>query len=305
MYFLNAEEKKLLFKGYLPKSREIHIDEELRGWNWNQPPLSPIYDIKLPMYEIANKYCETCRDVYLRRVEKVKTESNLEMIMGAIFHDTLVEFIIKTKKMVYLKGVDNYEEALEELKSCDFRELDKRKEQITAEQYDEIKCKVEYIWNYEYSQVVSRIQDVLSRQPYINEDSLISLALPVIVEQKLDGSFLGLSKYLSTDAFTISEPTVVDLKFGKKQSFHRLTTTGYALVMESVFEFPINVGCIVYGRFKDKRLIIEKDFHIIDDELREWFIEERNERMHMVFEGVDPGLPDECYNSCPYLHYCK
>ena len=38
---------------------------------------------------------------------------------------------------------------------------------------------------------------------------------------------------------------------------------------------------------------------------REWFIEERNERMHMVFEGVDPGLPDECYNSCPYLHYCK
>jgi CRISPR-associated protein Csa1 len=305
LYFFNPEEKKLLFKGYLPKSREIHIDEDLRGWNWNQPPLAPIYDIKLPMYEIANKYCHTCRDVYLRRVENVKAKQNQEMIMGAVFHDTVAEFVIKTKKLIYLNGIEDHRKALDELKVCDFSVLDKKKEQMTPEQYEDIKDKTGFIWNYEYNQMVSRIQDVLSRQPYINEDSLINLALPVIVEQKLDGSFLGLSKYLSSDAFTMSEPMVVDLKFGKKQEFHRLTTTGYALVMESVFEFPVNVGCIVYGWFKNNRLIIEKDFHIIDDELREWFIEERDERMHMVFEGIDPGIAQECYDSCPYMEDCR
>lgn len=304
MYFLNSEEKKHLLKGYLPKSREIHIDEDLRGWNWNQPPLAPIYDIKLPLYEIANKYCSTCRDVYLRKVENIKAKQNLDMILGVIFHEALVNFIIKAKRLIYINGIGKCNDVFEELKKVDFSPLDQRKDLISPEEMEDAKNKVNFIWNYEYGQVISRIQDVLSRQPYINEDSLISLALPVVVEQKLDGSFLGLSKYLSADAFTMSEPMVVDLKFGKKKDFHRLCTTGYALVMESVFEFPVNVGCIVYGNFKNNRLIIEKDFHIIDDELREWFIEERDERMHMVFEGIDPGLAEECYDTCPYYADC-
>jgi len=38
--------------------------------------------------------------------------------------------------------------------------------------------------------------------------------------------------------------------------------------------------------------------HIIDDELRQWFIEERDEKMRMIYEEIDPGL-GECYNYCP------
>jgi CRISPR/Cas system-associated exonuclease Cas4 (RecB family) len=44
MYFLTEEEKKRLLKGFLPKSREQGVAEELRGWNWSQPPLEPAYD---------------------------------------------------------------------------------------------------------------------------------------------------------------------------------------------------------------------------------------------------------------------
>lgn len=43
-----------------------------------------------------------------------------------------------------------------------------------------------------------------------------------------------LSSNLSADAFTFSEPMILDLKFGRPQKFHRLSTTGYALVMEAV-----------------------------------------------------------------------
>jgi CRISPR-associated protein Csa1 len=97
---------------------------------------------------------------------------------------------------------------------------------------------------------------------------------------------------------------VLDLKFGEPKKFHRLSTTGYALVMEAIHEYPINLGCIVYAEFKGDRLIVKKDIHIIDDELRQWFIEERDQKMRMIYEEIDPGLGN-CYDSCPYILQCR
>lgn len=114
-----------------------------------------------------------------------------------------------------------------------------------------------------------------------------------------------LSSNLSADAFTFSEPMILDLKFGRPQKFHRLSTTGYALVMEAVYEFPVNLGCIVYAEFNDGRLLLKKDIHIIDDELRQWFIEARDEKMRMNYEEIDPGFPDKCYETCPYYNACR
>ena len=50
MYFLNEEERLLLYKGIIPQSRAMYIDESLRGWNWQNPPLEPIYDIRLGVF---------------------------------------------------------------------------------------------------------------------------------------------------------------------------------------------------------------------------------------------------------------
>lgn len=304
MYFLNEEERKHLLKGYLPKSRDIQISEELRGWNWNQPPLETIYDTKLALYEIAGKYCPTGRDTYLRRVEMVKAKPNDDMIQGTIFHTVLVDIIVKTKKLIYSKGIDNYSQVLKELQLPCYDVLEKHISNIDESKVDEIKNKINTIWQYEYNQIAGRIQSVLSRQPFIGEDSLVSLAVPVVVEQKLDGSFLGLSQHLSVDAFVLSEPMILDLKFGQPFDFHKLTTTGYALVMEAIFEFPVNIGCLVYAEFRNNRLIIKKDFHIIDDELRQWFIEERDDKMRMVYEEIDPGIAENCYTTCPYYNIC-
>ncbi|RLC95739.1 MAG: type I-A CRISPR-associated protein Cas4/Csa1, partial [Chloroflexi bacterium] len=44
MYFLSEQEKRLLLRRLLPQARDRGIAEELRGWNWDKPPLSPIYD---------------------------------------------------------------------------------------------------------------------------------------------------------------------------------------------------------------------------------------------------------------------
>jgi CRISPR-associated protein Csa1 len=169
---------------------------------------------------------------------------------------------------------------------------------------EELIPRLQTLWEFQQRRILVRIQEVLARYPTIGADSLVALALPVTLEQRLDGSFLGLSPNLSVDAFHIAETMVLDLKFGRKQGFHRLTTTGYALVMESLYEYPINLGCIVYVNFKGTDISLERDFHLIDDELRQQFIEERDERMRMVAEEIDPGLPDNCQTGCPYWREC-
>ncbi len=305
MYFLNEEEKRLLLRRILPQARQKDIAPELRGWNWDKPPLSPIYDsVKLGVADIANNYCPSNRDLYLRRVMGIKTPPNRPMLEGGLLHDMMCRMIIAVKRTVYLHGVN----CLKQLGALDrnefFNILDRANGVLSPEDISVIKAKMEVLWEYEYHSIFNRMQNVLAVQPHIGPDALVALALPVTVEQKLNGSFLGLSAHLSADAFVFSEPMVVDIKFGKKEKFHKLSVTGYALVMESLYEYPINAGCIVYPSFAGDRLTIERDFCFIDDELRQWFVEERDERMRMVHEEIDPGLAQHCPEICSLWQEC-
>jgi len=291
-------------KGLLPRTREMNVVEELRGWNWNRPPLSPVYEIKLPLYEIAGKYCPVGRDVYLRHVMKEKGKLNFLMIQGIVLHDMLVSIITGAKKLIYTLGVKNYNAIFDEVEKNTYEISDNYKNLLNVELIL-LENRIKALWDFEARSVIARVQEVLARQPYIGEDSLAYHALPVIMEQKLDGSFLGMSSYLSSDAFIFSEPMILDIKFDIKRDFHRLTTTGYAMVMESLYEYPVNIGCLIYPEFReDGRITIKKDFHFINEELRQWFIEERDEKMRMVFEEIDPGLPEECYDKCQYYNVC-
>jgi CRISPR-associated protein Csa1 len=227
------------------------------------------------------------------------------MICGSVLHETLVKILVRAKRLIYGNGISKYQVILDSLKEPIDYNLEKYQSILNGNDIEHLNEKVEIISRFEADRIGARIQEILIKQPYIGEDSLVALAIPVVVEQKLDGSFLGLSGNLSADAFTISEPMILDLKFGKRKDFHRLSTTGYALVMEAVYEFPINLGCIVYVDFKDDRMIITKDIHIIDDELRQWFIEERDEKMRMVYEEIDPVISERCYDTCPYYCNCR
>ncbi|MFZ5648115.1 MAG: type I-A CRISPR-associated protein Cas4/Csa1 [Bacillota bacterium] len=302
MYFLSDEEKKQLIKNYLPRSRQTDIADELRGWNWHQPPLAPVYDLRLALYEVANSYCPTGRDLYLRRIDRIKVKPNQAMVRGKVLHDVLVQILVWAKKTIYGRGLNNVRELLSEFSSPPPLDL-KQPDYINEKDWDDIKRKADILSRFEVSRIYARLQEVLVKQPYVGVDSLVAQVLPVVVEQRLDGSFLGLSSNLSSDAFTFSEPMVIDLKFGESQKFHRLTTTGYALVMEALHEYPVNLGCLVYVDFKGDRMVVKKDIHIIDDELRQWFIEERDEKMRMIYEEIEPS-PGNCYRDCPYSVSC-
>jgi len=305
MYFFDEEEHEKLTKFFLPRTREMTISDDLRGWSWNHPPLEPIYDLKMTVSEISSRYCPTNRDLYLNRVQGVKVPPNEAMISGSIFHSYLCGFILNAKRLLYHYGLEGREQALNELESVSFDVPQRFKQLLTEDQINEISKKLVVLHRHEFLSFSYRLEKTLSRQPYIGLDALVATVLPVVVEQKLDGSRLGLSQYLSCDAVYLSEPVLLDLKFGTKQDFHFLGLTGYGLVVESLFEYPVNICCTVYVSFNKDSLRVEKEFRILSDELRQAFIEERDEKMRMIFEEIDPGWPDECYKGCPYSQECK
>jgi len=334
MYFLSEEEKRYLMGRLLPLARRHPVHQELRGWTWREPPMLPAYDVRFGAYEVANKYCPTSRDVYLRRVMGVRAKENNLMQEGAELHRALAKIVLDAKRIIYSAGAAGCVTAFEEASwgekanhpavaaiplprdgIADRMALQPSRDGTgtglsTLPPYDQVPgwrraANLAVLRDFEYHRIVGRVEEVLARHPKVNADSLVALALPMIVEQQLDGTFLGLSAHLSVDALTSTEPMVFDIKFGSKRDFHRLSTTAYALVLESLFEHPVEIGCVVYGRFVDGRLLVERDLHVIDDELRQWFIDERDERGRMVSEEVDPGKPDECDRTCPYLSDCR
>lgn len=300
MYFLNDEERRLVLRKLLPQARQQEIHPDLRGWNWHQPPLAPVNDVTLGVYEIAGRYCATRRDVYLRRVKGIHRPPNRLMVEGQILHQVMADLILTAKRMIYQHG----SECLTPLERILAEPGEIPTPDLTADELVALREKVETLWAYERARILARVHEALSRQPHVGADALVALAIPVVVEQKLDGRLLGLSSHLSADAFLVAEPMIVDVKFGERRDFHRLATTGYALVMESIHEFPINIGCIVYPQFEGQRLHIERDFHLIGDELRQWFIDERDELAQMIEAEIDPGVVETPYTLCPYQGIC-
>jgi CRISPR-associated protein Csa1 len=260
MFMPTAEERKRLLRGTIPRARKLGVDDSLRGWSWSAPPLLSPYEIPLGLADVANAYCPTGRDVYARRVLGVEPEPNEEMILGGALHGALRDWIVHAKKTLYQRGAKNPEEAMREIR--DFPEPDLPETSALV--------------SYEADAIEFRLREALSQFPRIGTDALVAQVLPITLNQMVDGSFLGLSRHLSTDLLNLGEPCVLNVIFNdEKRDFHLLTLAGYALVLEAVYEFPVDVGVTVYANMED-RLHIEREFTTLGDELRMEFIETRD-----------------------------
>ncbi len=312
LYILPDDVKRRLLRRYRRRSREIVVDDRFRGWAWEVPPLDPPYDFHLSLSEITGRYCESMRDLYLRHVEKKRKPVNIKMIVGGLYHAIIASVIEHSKKTLYTIGKNSIGEfgmCMTDLRDeiiNGLMEGARKPEVITSTSVNiaTVQNNMLWLWDYEVNQIVASIERVVSSQPYIGLDSLVHNAIPIVVEQKLDGRNLGLSGYLSADAFG-AEGVVLDMKTGERRRFHRLATTGYALVIESIHEYPVDIGCIVYCWFRENALpSIEYDVHQIDEPLRQDFIELRDTAMKLIYDEKDPGLPSKCYEDCPYWNEC-
>lgn len=296
MYFLSDEDRRKLLRRYLPQTREAPISDDLRGWNWSAAPLAPVYSAPLGISEIAGRYCRSGRDVYLRHVLGERGRPSAAMTDGAFYHDVIATVIVRAKQTIYREGTACLG-AIEALSEPELPPL-------PAGASAEASANGRLLWSYEARRIATRSAEALARFPRAGTDALAAAILPITVEQQLDGSFLGVSRTVRVDAAHFSEPMVADLKFGRKERFHRIGLAGYALVSESLLEQPINLGYLVYVDFRDGHVTVEREFHVLSDELRQWFADERDEKARSVELELDPGLSDDCPETCPHWSTC-
>ena len=293
MYFLSDLEHKLLIHKLLPMAREVGVAPELRGWNWHMAPLKPFYeDVRLPMYTVCSKYCPSGRDVYLGFVERVRGVLNFKIVLGKVLHGVVSDCL----------------QAFIQRRNLSFDSWCKkiRWDEIPAKP-DDVLPPARRVWSHLVKLCEARYAEIETRQPYASEQDLMASTVPFLIEHKISGELLGLSGLLSLDCYDYLHAIMFDLKVGSEpEDWHRLAPVGYALVFESVHEVPIDICCVVYLNMINDRIVVKKDLFFASDELRNWWIEERDSKLEIVAERKDPGKPDksQCREDCMYYPAC-
>ncbi|MBC7127706.1 MAG: type I-A CRISPR-associated protein Cas4/Csa1 [Candidatus Methanosuratincola petrocarbonis] len=285
------DQKKLVDK-ILPSARSIGISEDLRGWNWNRPPLKPMYDEKIPMYLVCSKYCPTSRDVFLNRVVRATARPNEAIILGSALHrvvSSVINSFLDGRKISF----ESWYEAI-------------LKEKQVAEAISSVRERSRIVWDYVLKNCEIQYMNRSSEQPYATKRDLLATSVPFLVEHKISGELLGLSGLLSVDCYDYLRGIVFDLKVAhEEKDWYRLAPTGYAIVLESVYEVPVDAGCVVYLWFQGDELRTSKDLFFINDDLRSWWLEERDNKISIVGEKRDPGISSKCYEDCIYWGVCR
>lgn len=287
------------------------ISDELRGWNWSNDILSPPVDnIFLSVSEIANRYCPTYRDIYLRKIVNIFAPVSFKTVRGWVYHDICSEFPSFVRGKLYslglIRGCELFKVLMSERGSfidsifkC--HNVDKY---VKGEEYNVLKFDSGLLFDYLVLSVCARLDEILCNLSYLKVENVVSKLLPVFEEKIVDGRFLGLSRELKVDVF-LDNRLVIDVKTGDVRDFHRYTLAGYALAIEADSEIPVDYGVISYLSIKDGFVKIRNDVFFIDDALRREFIEIRDKAFDIIQLGEDPGYPTSCPDYCIYYDYCS
>ncbi|MCC6023064.1 MAG: type I-A CRISPR-associated protein Cas4/Csa1 [Desulfurococcaceae archaeon] len=279
-YVMLKELRKLHMRRY-----QDPIDESLRGWNWDRPPVKPRAYLGLTVSEVAS-YCPTKKDVWLRRVVKAVPETNEALKLGSLIHD-VIHTTIECFRRYVSSGVDilnAYNDVVDEVL---------KKSTIPEQISNWVTSLVKYI-------VIQLLAEVL----WSSVGDGINPWLPWISEVRVDGSLLGLSKNLRIDAITGSN-VVVDFKVAKPSENHRIAITAYAMALEANLEVPIDYGLIIYvnGLGNTPKVSVESLY--ISSDLRKDFIDTRDELIDMIISEREPPKATSCSPTCPFKNSCR
>ncbi len=292
------------------------VNSKLRGWRHRDRPVKPkVHGTRLPVSSIASEYCPTSRDLYLRRVMGVEAPPGPPLVRGVLYHSTLEAVVTYAKNLIYQGLGPNFELAYElparapaAVEHLLEREKDLiRRAGLERRDLEELRGNMLKLWRFESGRIVGAVAGELSRSFRVGKDSLVAHAVPLTVEHRVDGGRLGLSSYLSIDAFQATHPMILELKSGRERESHKLTLAGYALAFESAYKRPVNFGMLAYIRFSLDRPIpwIIRRVYPIDERLRRRFLEVRDWKLELVHDQRDPGLPKRCPSGCGFFSTCR
>ena len=290
------------------------VSEELRGWSFDSPPVEPpSRSILLSVSGLAGRYCRTMRDIYLRYVLNVRPPPSVKMARGIVLHAVNRESLSTVKRLLFSGNVRSGSELVEDLLPLTGKiaeEAISESERVLVKLSEDVKSQLRVeasaFFRFLVVQAAARVDQAISKYPHSDVDSIVSVAVPPVVERKVDGSLVGLSRELSVDIYTPFN-AIADLKTGEVREFHPYAATGYALAIEAEEGVPADFGFIIYVQINLSRMVpsFRLRYFVIGDELRREFLELRDEAYEIISLGKDPGKPPKCPNYCPYYGVCE
>ena len=288
------------------------VSEELRGWNWSNDILSPPLDgICLGVSEIANRYCSTYKDIYLRRVLSVPAPYSYKTVRGWIYHAICKGVVERAKSRLYghglMSGSKLYSMLLADMHDLVSKVFDEHgvSRHVNEQDLRKLKWEAESLYSFLALQAAAKLDRTLSKMQKLDLESAISRIIPVDVERTVNGQLLGLSGDLRVDMLA-DKRIVVEIKTGDLRDFHKYSVVGYALAVEADLEIPIDYGIVSYIHVDENGYVkIRNKIYFIGDELRREFIEIRDEAFNVIMGGVDPGKPPQCPEYCIYYGVCN
>ena len=289
--------RMLLAIDLVKKIRRLHtlrekdpVPEELRGWFHYSPPIKPRAYLGLGVSEIANRYCETRRDIYLRRVARVRISTRPAPLQnGAAIHRVFRVASEKTREIIFSRDIiERLETELRRSSSTLSNICGREILGLCTDLYKKL--------------LVTWVSEIIKSRSIYGGDLVATL--PWLSEIRVDGSLIGLSDRLSVDAI-VNPLVVAEIKTGAEREFHRLSLAGYALAIESNLEIPVDYGVLIYvSNSPGSGVEIRYDVHYISPDLRREFIDARDEVIDMILSGRDPGKSRECPDTCPFKEVC-
>lgn len=266
------------------------VPDDLRGWCWDRRPVRPKAYFGLGVSEVAYRYCEVFRDLWLRRRGGVKpvVEKGSLLWWGSVVH-AVMDYACSDVRRLLDKGYPPwrvYEEA---------SKLALRRAREAGAEGDR------RITGF-YKSVVMLLLAQTTIYSMLHDNTSYSMITP-ITEFRIDGTPLGLSSRLRVDAVT-GMGVVVEFKYGGKgNGRHKIGLAGYALALESMVELPVDFGVLVYINDLDNpRLTMEPVY--IDARLRRSFLENRDEAIDTLMMARPPEPLENCSRTCPFYKYC-
>jgi CRISPR-associated protein Csa1 len=277
------------------RGMRVEVGEELRGWRWGEPPVAPPpLGVRLSVSDVVGGFCESRRDLYLRRVLRVRVEPNGAAKFGGYIHEVFRRSLVALRRLVE-EGVVKGWELLQHFDA----EAVAKEAAAEAAGADPDPRGVE-LARFLAVQVAARVDEVASRGRS-DPLSVAARAVPLLAEYVIDGRPLGLT-LVRADA--VVHGVVLEVKVGAEESErHALALAGYALAIEADEEVPVDAGLLIYisfnGGVKLKAVPVA-----VGEGLRRAFLEERNRLMELVHSGADPGLSPACSARCSLYGYC-
>ena len=277
----------------------------------------------LPVYLLANKYCPTNRDTFLKVVKRIPGSPSWPSYQGRVIHKLcfkLTECVrgyILRRNIIQKINILRYIQRsgrnfIGELTSDIDREIARMANGPSNTEKNNFLKNLFKLVRME-SEIASTFVDYIIATNFdVQLDSEFNRIFPFQREISLNATPLGFSRGVRPDfVYSRGNSIIVgDIKTGDVKEFHKLVVAAYALAYEYDEGVPINFGTILNIKFSNRRNVpIYKDTEImvITDKYRQAFLELRDEKFEVVVSGADPGLaPEESVcTDCPYFSYCR